>query len=106
MNAGQLALVVAAAFSGGLISALPSNHLVFYSMIAQPWPLGTALLIANWPYTLIAIMPTNNKLMAMAPDQAGPESRKLIEKLGSLHAMRTALGTFSAVASFWASLAA
>ena len=43
------------------------------------WLLGAALLIANWPYTLIAIMPTNNQLMEMPLDQAGPESRKLLE---------------------------
>lgn len=39
------------------------------------WLAGAALLVANWPYTLIAIMPTNNRLMATPVDQAGPESR-------------------------------
>ena len=47
------------------------------------WLLGAAILVANWPYTLIAIMPTNNLLMATAPEDAGPESRKLIETMGT-----------------------
>ena len=69
------------------------------------WLLGAVVLIANWPYTLIAIMPTNNKLMATQPDQAGPESRKLIEHWAGLHAVRTALGALATVTFLWASLA-
>jgi hypothetical protein len=69
------------------------------------WLLGAAFLIANWPYTLIAIMPINNKLMATQLDQAGPESRKLIESWAGLHAVRTALGALATVTFLWASLA-
>jgi hypothetical protein len=68
------------------------------------WPLGAALLIANWPFTLIAIMPTNNLLMAMPVDQAGADSRALIERWGRLHAVRTALGALATVVFLWASL--
>jgi anthrone oxygenase-like protein len=66
------------------------------------WLLGAALLIANWPYTLLVIMPTNNQLMATAPEQAGLESRKLIETWGHLHAVRTALGFLATAVLLWA----
>jgi anthrone oxygenase-like protein len=68
------------------------------------WLLGALILVANWPFTLIAIMPTNNKLMAIDPVRAGPESRRLILKWGSLHAVRTALGIAAAITFLWASL--
>src|SRR5260221_12318893 len=57
-----------------------------------PWLLGAALLVANWPYTLIVILPTNRKLMAANPANPPPEIRSPIEKRGELHAGRTALG--------------
>ena len=69
------------------------------------WLLGAALLIANWPYTLITIMPTNNRLMAMPLEETGPESRALMESWGSLHAVRTALGFLATTVFLWASSA-
>ena len=69
------------------------------------WILGALLMVANWPVTYLVIMPTNDKLMAMDLQMAGPESRAMIEKWGSLHAIRTALGFAATVAFLWATLA-
>jgi hypothetical protein len=66
------------------------------------WLLGGAVLLANWPYTLLGIMPTNNMLMAIEPDAAGAEARRLIEKWGGLHAIRGALGGAATVIFLWA----
>jgi hypothetical protein len=68
------------------------------------WAIGALLMIANWPVTFFAIMPTNNRLMATDPAAAGPESRAMIERWGSLHAVRTALGLAASLVFLWASL--
>jgi len=59
-------------------------------------------MLANWPYTLLGIKPTNNKLNAIAAGAAGPQSRSLIETWGRLHAVRTALGIAASLAFLWA----
>lgn len=53
---------------------------------------GGSLMIANWPWTLVAMMSTNNKLHNTDLKDAGPASRMLVEKWGGLHAVRSALG--------------
>jgi hypothetical protein len=68
------------------------------------WLLGAAILITNWPYTLLGIMPTNKILMTTEPASAGPDSRALIEKWAALHAGRTALGFVATLIFLWASL--
>jgi uncharacterized membrane protein len=68
------------------------------------WLAGALVLITNWPYTLLGIMPTNNKLMAIDPAAAGPEVRKLTTKWSRLHAVRTALGFAATLMFLWASL--
>jgi hypothetical protein len=66
------------------------------------WVVGAVLILANWPYTLLGIMPTNNRLNAIAAGAASPRSRSLIETWGRLHAVRTALGVAAALAYLWA----
>ena len=78
--------------------------LAWWSTGVWAWLIGAIVLVANWPYTIFGIMPTNHVLNAIAPDDAGPKSRELIETWGSLHAVRTALGAAATVIFLWASL--
>jgi Anthrone oxygenase len=66
------------------------------------WLAGAVLILANWPYTLVIIKPTNDHLNAISNDQAGATSRALIEKWGRLHAGRSALGLAAALVYLWA----
>lgn len=59
---------------------------------------GAALMIANWAWTLLGIMPTNKTLMATDPANTTPKTRGLIVKWGALHAVRSALGTLATIA--------
>jgi len=66
------------------------------------WIAGGLLMLANWPVTLLIIMPVNRRLMALR--DAGPETRAMIVQWGRLHALRTALGFAAALTFLCASL--
>ena len=82
--AGMQASLAIAGFLLGLLAWWQTND--------WWWLVGALVLVANWPYTLLGVMPTNRKLMATDPASAGPESRELVARWGGLHAVRTALG--------------
>ena len=58
------------------------------------------LIFANWPYTLLAILPVNKRLEATPV--ANQETRNLIETWGLLHAGRSALGLAATLVYLWA----
>ena len=66
------------------------------------WLLGAALSLANWPYTLFGIMPTNRALMAAEAATAGPSVHASVRKWGRLHAVRSGLGLAAAAVFLWA----
>ena len=140
MLAGQLALLVAAAFAGAAIYinvaehparlglddrallaqwkpsyargyAMQSSLAIVAAVLAAiaflqthdwRWLLGGGVILANWPYTLLGIMPTNHRLKAIAPDAAGSESRALLLRWGRLHAVRSCLGLVASAIFVWA----
>ena len=70
------------------------------------WLLGALVLVANWPYTLIGIMPVNRRITAIPPEDASATSTALIAHWGALHGVRTALGLSATVIFLLASFSA
>ena len=65
------------------------------------WLLGATLILCNWPYTVLGILPTNRKLMATLRESPGPETRQLIESWGRLHGGRSSLGLAATLTFLW-----
>ena len=74
----------------------------FYVSNDWRWLLGAALILANWPYTLIVIKPVNDRLHKTAWKKGNKTSRALIERWGGLHAGRAVLGVAATAAFLWA----
>ena len=68
------------------------------------WLVGAALIFANWPYTLLVILPVNKQIEATRPDEADQRTRALIAHWGKLHVVRSALGVAATVAYIWAAM--
>ena len=64
----------------------------WYETAGWTWVAGSVVLLANWPFTLIGIMPTNKRLKVVQP---GAESRALLQAWGRLHGVRSLLGAAS-----------
>jgi hypothetical protein len=67
--------------------------------------IGAALIFANWPYTLLAILPLNKRIAATPLDSANAETRGLIETWGRLHTGRSVLGFLATLVYLWAASA-
>ncbi len=83
-----------AILSGGL------GLFLFWKSADAWWLIGALAVLANWPFTLIAIMPTNRALKATDPDRTNAETRAQLIAWGRFHAVRTALGIASLLAYF------
>lgn len=60
--------------------------------------IGAVLIILPWPWTLIAMMPTNKVLEALDASADNPQARPLIVKWGKMHLVRSTLGVLATLA--------
>ena len=70
-------------FITSLVSWLANSNIL--------WIIGGLLILLVIPYTLIFILPTNNKLLQPSLDKQSEEAKNLLLKWGRLHAVRTIL---------------
>ena len=83
---------------GSLAAATAVVGVIAYVQTGNWWWLaGAVTIFANWPYTLIFLIPTNNKLLATPLESAGPEARRMIEAWGRGHLVRGCLGAIAVV---------
>ncbi len=68
------------------------------------WFVASGLIFAVIPFTLIAILPTNSRLLDPSRDRSSSETRALLEKWGRLHAVRSAVSLVAAVLFIWAAV--
>jgi anthrone oxygenase-like protein len=68
--------------------------------------IGALAMLANVPWTLAMIAPTNKALQTIDPVAQGPTMRTLIKRWASLHSVRTAFGLLATIAFLQALLPA
>jgi anthrone oxygenase-like protein len=61
------------------------------------WLIAALFIGAVVPITFIVIMPTNRRLLAVQGERGATETRRLLERWGRLHALRSLAGTIAAL---------
>src|SRR5476651_1783454 len=93
----------AAPMQGGLaLLAALLGFLAAWQLHDWRLAVGALLILANWPYTLLVIKPTNDRLHAIKPKLANAETRQAIISWGYLHGGRSALGVAATLVFLWA----
>jgi uncharacterized membrane protein len=86
-------LLAAVAFVTAILAWMGSHRMA--------WLLGSLLIVAPIPFTLIFILPTNKKLLDPSLDRSSDEARQLLTRWGRLHAVRTVLSLIAFMFSLW-----
>jgi len=89
----QAPLAAIGLVSGGILAALGAG---------TAWLLGALLIGSAIPFTLVAIMPVNHRLLEPTRDLDSLDTRALLTKWGRFHAVRTASGLLALLVNLWA----
>ena len=65
------------------------------------WLIGAVVVICSWPYTFFAIVPMNNRILAVSASDPGG-ARELVRTWGLLEYGHTAIGICACAAFLWA----
>ncbi len=65
------------------------------------WAIGAIVVIASWPYTFFAMVPMNNRILAISANDPGA-ARDLVSTWGLLEYGHTAIGIVACAAFLWA----
>jgi len=79
-----------------LIATIFGISLAFYSS-NYFWLVGALFIFFVVPFTFIAIMPTNKRLLTMPNDRSLMETEALLKKWGALHAVRSISSSIAAI---------
>jgi hypothetical protein len=67
----------------------------------RTWLVAAILIGLVVPFTFLVIMPTNHELLAPGRDLSTPETRRLLERWGRLHWVRSLLGLCASAVYLW-----
>jgi hypothetical protein len=65
------------------------------------WLIGAIIVILSWPYTFFAMVPMNNRILAVSAGDIGA-ARELVRVWGLLEYGQTAIGLVACAAFLWA----
>ena len=65
------------------------------------WLAGGLLMLVNWPYTVVVILPLNNRLKAISAEAADDTTRGLLDRWVVLHSGRTGLAILALLVELW-----
>ncbi|HYA79822.1 MAG TPA: DUF1772 domain-containing protein [Methylocystis sp.] len=84
-----------------LLSAL-SGFIAFRELDDVRYLVGAILAISSWPYTYFAIVPLNNRILALIGGGDVRDARDVIKLWGRLEIGQTAIGLAAVAAYIWA----
>jgi uncharacterized membrane protein len=65
------------------------------------WLIGAIIIVASWPYTYFAMVPMNNRILAVSASEPGA-ARELVRTWGLLEYGQSAIGLVACGAFAWA----
>lgn len=65
------------------------------------WLIGAVIIVASWPYTYFAMVPMNNRILAISASEPSA-ARELVRTWGLLEYGQTAIGLVACGAFLWA----